>query len=83
MVMRASTQVNDGRTGVGNPGCPAGSLLDVATAAARLGVTVRFVRRLVAERRIPYVKVGKFIRFDPDEVEEWIDARRVGQLILW
>ena len=46
-------------------------------AAARLGVSARFVRRLVAERRIPYVKVGKFVRFDPGELEVWIDERRV------
>jgi hypothetical protein len=26
------------------------------------------VRRLVAERRIPYVKVGRFVRFDPADV---------------
>jgi len=58
-------------------------LLDVAEVAARLGATVRFVRRLVAERRIPYVKVGKFVRFDPAEVEAWIDDHRVGQLRLW
>jgi len=58
-------------------------LIDVAEVAARLGATVRFVRRLVAERRISYVKVGKFVRFDPAEVEAWIDDHRVGQLRLW
>jgi excisionase family DNA binding protein len=62
---------------------PQVGLLDVDDAAERLGVTVRFVRRLVAERRIPYVKVGKFVRFDPVEVERWIDEHRVGQLELW
>jgi excisionase family DNA binding protein len=62
---------------------PPVGLLDVGGAAERLGVTVRFVRRLVAERRIPYVKVGKFVRFDPVEVERWIDEHRVGQLELW
>ena len=62
---------------------PPVGLLDVGGAAERLGVTVRFVRRLVAERRIPYVKVGKFARFDPVEVERWIDEHRDGQLELW
>jgi excisionase family DNA binding protein len=52
-------------------------LLDVAGLAARLGVTVRFVRRLVEERRVPYVKVGRLVRFDPAEVEGWIVANRV------
>lgn len=59
------------------------SLVAVDDAAARLGVSVRFVRRLVAERRIPFVKVGKFVRFDPADLEEWIDDHRVGQLSLW
>jgi excisionase family DNA binding protein len=39
---------------------------------------VRYVRRLVAERRIPYVKFGHLLRFDPVDLEEWIDAARVG-----
>ena len=65
------------------PAPAAAGLLDVAEVAVRLGATVRFVRRLVAERRIPYVKVGKFVRFDPAEVEQWIDDHRVGQLRLW
>lgn len=37
-------------------------LLTVAEAAERLGTGVRFVRRLIAERRIQYVKLGKHVR---------------------
>jgi excisionase family DNA binding protein len=51
--------------------------LDVEALARRLGVTQRLVRRLVAERRIPYVKVGRFVRFDSDDVADWINAARV------
>jgi len=32
----------------------------------------------VVERRIPFLKIGKFIRFDPYEVARWIDDQRVG-----
>jgi len=53
------------------------ALLDVDRLAARLGVTVRFVRRLVEDRRIPYLKIGRLVRFDPVEVERWIDTTRV------
>jgi excisionase family DNA binding protein len=56
------------------------NLIDIARAAERLGVTVRYVRRLVAERRIPYVKLGHLVRFDPIELEAWIDAARVRQV---
>ena len=37
-------------------------LLTVEEAAERLGTSARFVRRLVAERRIAYVKVGRHVR---------------------
>jgi len=55
------------------------ALLDIAALAERLGVTERFVRRLVDERRIPFLKIGRFIRFDPADVTAWIDEQRVDQ----
>jgi len=58
-------------------GTSAGALIDVNELASRLGVQVRYVRRLVAERRIPYVKLGHLIRFESNEVEAWIDRARV------
>ena len=51
-------------------------LIDVPAAAERLGVTPRFVRRLVAERRVPYYKVGHYVRFSPAELNEWIQEQR-------
>jgi excisionase family DNA binding protein len=38
------------------------TLLSVEQAAERLGTSVRFVRRLVFERRIAYVKLGRHVR---------------------
>ena len=52
-------------------------LLTVEEAAERLGTSTRFVRRLVAERRIAYVKVGRHVRLDPTDVEAFIAASRV------
>lgn len=52
-------------------------LIDIKEVAARLGVEVRHVRRLVHERRIPFVKWGHLLRFDPAEIDAWIDGRRV------
>jgi len=51
-------------------------LLNISELAALLGVNTRHVRRLVAERRIPFIKWGHLIRFDPVEVRHWIDAYR-------
>ena len=52
-------------------------LLDIGGVAEHLGVTERHVRRLVAERRIPFVKWGHLLRFDPDEIASWLDSVRV------
>lgn len=60
------------RTGGGAP-----ALIDVEGLAHLLQVDVAFVRRLVSERRIPYLKVGKYVRFDLAEVAAWLDERRV------
>ncbi len=54
------------------------SLMDIEAVARRLGVQVRHVRRLVAERRIPFVKWGHLLRFDPVEIEAWLDRARRG-----
>jgi excisionase family DNA binding protein len=54
-------------------------LVDINVEAARLRVQVRHIRRLVHERRIPYVKSGHLLRFDPAEVEAWLEAARVVQ----
>lgn len=53
-------------------------LLTIDQLAEQLGITVRHVRRLIAERRIPYLKVGKLVRFDPAEIATWLDHHRVA-----
>ena len=51
-------------------------LLSIAEVADALGVDVRHVRRLVYERRIPYIKWGHLIRFDPADIMIWLEDNR-------
>ena len=53
------------------------TLLSVEQAAERLGTSVRFVRRLVFERRIAYVKLGRHVRISSRDLDAFIDAGRV------
>ena len=53
-------------------------LLTMEEVAERLGTTPRHVRRLVFERRITYRKVGRYVRFHPDDVAEYVGATRVA-----
>jgi excisionase family DNA binding protein len=52
-------------------------LLDLGEVAALLGVNERHVRRLVSERRIPFLKWGRLLRFDPVEIAIWLETTRV------
>jgi excisionase family DNA binding protein len=53
-------------------------LMSIEQLAQRLGITVRHVRRLVAEKRLPYYKVGSLVRFDSAEIKVWLESRRVS-----
>jgi excisionase family DNA binding protein len=60
---------------------PAMTLLTVDQAAERLATKPRFIRRLIAERRIPYVKLGSHVRIDATDVDAFISAGRVDPSI--
>jgi excisionase family DNA binding protein len=53
------------------------TLLSVEQAAERLDTSLRFVRRLIAERRIAYVKVGRHVRIAEADLAEFVAAGRV------
>jgi len=55
-------------------------LLTMDQLAERLGVTRRHVRRLVDERRVPFLRVGRFIRLDPSKIADWLNSNRVPRL---
>ena len=54
--------------------------LSVDQVAELLGTTVRFPRRLIEERRIRYVKVGRHVRIPESAVEDFIGSRTVEPL---
>lgn len=57
-------------------------LLTVDETAERLNTGVRFVRRLIAERRITFVKVGRKVRVPERAVTELIAAGTVEPMTV-
>ena len=53
---------------------PTERLLTVAQAAEVLGTTERFPRRLIDERRIRFVRVGRHVRIPESALREFIAA---------
>lgn len=49
-------------------------LLTVEQAAEVLGTTTRFPRRLIAERRIRFHRLGKYVRIPESALVEFVEA---------
>jgi excisionase family DNA binding protein len=56
-------------------------LVSVAEVAELLGTSDRFPRRLIAERRIRFVHVGRHVRIPESAVRELIEAGQVEPVI--
>lgn len=52
-------------------------LMSVEEAAAVLGTTVRFPRRLIEQRRIRFVRVGRHVRIPETALAEYVEMRTV------
>lgn len=57
-------------------------LLTVGQAAEILGTTERFPRRLIAERRIRFVRVGRHVRIPEDALSEFVHDGEVAPIDL-
>jgi excisionase family DNA binding protein len=71
-LLEGTVMANEGGAGP----LDATKLVDTETVANLLGVGERYVRRLVAERQIEFIKVGHYVRFDLKVVGEWVADRR-------
>ena len=59
-------------------------LLTIEEAAELLNTKPRFTRRLVAERRIRFIRVGRFVRIPESAIREFIAAGVVEPIdIRW
>ncbi|WP_405779889.1 excisionase family DNA-binding protein [Streptomyces sp. NBC_00859] len=57
-------------------------LLTVEQVAERLGTTVRFPRRLIEERRITFVKVGRHVRIPETAVLAFVASNTVEPVTI-
>lgn len=55
-------------------------LLTVEQTAAALNTSVRFVRRLIFERRIGFVKLGRHVRISSHDIAEFVNSGRVDPI---
>lgn len=56
-------------------------LLTVAEAAELLGTSARFPRRLITERRITFVRVGRHVRIPASVLQAYVLANTVEPMV--
>ena len=54
------------------------SLLDAKGAAELLNVPASWILAEARADRVPHVRLGRYVRFDADELREWCKARYQG-----
>ena len=51
-------------------------LLTPDEVSAMLRIARKTVVTMAREERIPCIRIGRFVRFDPDAIRRWIDGQR-------
>ena len=50
-------------------------LWDSKQLAEYLGISPRYVGKLVREGRVPFIRIGRSLKFRPEEISAWVDSR--------
>ena len=53
------------------------ALWEVEDVAGYLKVSERTVQRKVSDKAIPFVRIGRFVRFRPEAIREWAAAQEI------
>lgn len=56
------------------------TLLSIKEVSKLLGVTESWVRSAVFHNKLKYIKVGRLVRFDYNDIENWISSNKLGGL---
>lgn len=54
-------------------------LMTTEQAAKRLQISYSYLRQLVCKRKIPHIKLNSIVRFEKDELDNWIKQHRVPE----
>ena len=60
-----------------NKHLPPSLLMDIHAVAEKLGVSVNTVYAWIHQRRIPFIKVGRLVKFDERDIDKWIGEQKV------
>ena len=58
-------------------------LLTIQEASQYTGLSVHTLYTMVSQRRIPYVKIGRLVKFEKEQLDKWIKYQTVMPVPKW
>jgi excisionase family DNA binding protein len=58
-------------------------LLTIQEASQYTGLSVHTLYTMVSQKRIPYVKVGRLVKFELEMLDKWIKRQTVMPVAKW
>jgi excisionase family DNA binding protein len=55
------------------------TLIDITELERITSIKVETLRKKVAHKEIPFVKIGRLVRFSPGEIERWVEGCTVRE----
>ena len=52
-------------------------LLNISETAKLLNISTSSLYRLTSHRKIPFIKIGSRVIFQPDKIQAWIEERSI------
>jgi excisionase family DNA binding protein len=56
------------------------NLIDPKGLSEYLKISIETVYAWTSQKRIPYIKVGRLVRFDLDEIAKWLEKNKRSEL---
>ncbi len=53
-----------------------GRLLGIGQVSQQIGVNIKTIYGWIHLRQIPYVKMGRLVKFDSGDIEKWIKTKK-------
>ena len=54
------------------------NLINIREAAKMLNVPISFLYARTRTNQVPHLKLGKYCRFDPEQLKQWVDRQKRG-----
>lgn len=51
-------------------------LVDISEFSEKLNIKKKTIYDWVHKGLIPYIKLGRLVRFDPDDIDRWLKSKR-------